>query len=65
MEINKEKISKKEIGGYKFLNWYKIELTNDDVINGKLILIQNEYEKIFMLNRAPKEAAIFASSYPN
>ncbi|MDD3427441.1 MAG: hypothetical protein PHQ76_04205 [Caldisericia bacterium] len=47
------------------MNWYKIELTNDDVINGKLILIQNEYEKIFMLNRAPKEAAIFASSYPN
>lgn len=47
------------------MTWFKVDLKNEDVLNGKVFSIQNEYEKIFMLNSAPKEAAIFASRYPN
>jgi len=43
------------------MDWNKIELTIDEVVNGKISEIQNKYDIFYLSNRAPKEAAIFCS----
>lgn len=39
--------------------WYKVTLSKRDIIEGKQISLVQEIHKLFMANRAPKDAAVF------
>ena len=39
--------------------WYKVTLSQEDIATGKHMVLQNAFQTMFMLNQAPKDAAMF------
>ena len=41
--------------------WYKVAMSVGDVAGGKAMRLQEQFEKIFIGNMAPEEAAMFGA----
>ena len=45
-------------------SWYAITFSRDDILAHKHITVQREFERLFMLSRAGKDAAMFSNVDP-
>jgi hypothetical protein len=43
-------------------SWYKVTLSDADIIASKDIALENEFEALFVANHRPKNAAMFGHS---
>jgi hypothetical protein len=46
------------------MSWYTVSMSPGDVSSQKHVSIQDAFEVLFMANRAPRDAAMFAASTP-
>jgi hypothetical protein len=45
------------------MTWYKVEMSLEQVANGEHIVLQNQFEGLFMAARGPKDMALFGSAF--
>jgi hypothetical protein len=43
-------------------SWYKVSLSEDDISNGKDLLLRDTFETLFAVNHAPADAALFTTN---
>ena len=43
------------------MTWFKIVMSNEDIVSGQHMKIQNAFESLFLAAGAPKGAAMFAN----